>query len=327
MRRIKFPVKVQLRRIFIPLPRDTGPEPPLLCRGEGVISKSFFGTFGESKGDSVPLRRARLLAQKHSVVLDIELFEQIAHGEVLFLLAPDVDDDAARIHHDQTVAVLDGVLHVVRDHHGGEVVARNDLLGDLKHLVCGLRVERRSVFVEQQQIRLAQRRHQQRQRLTLTAGEQADLARHAVLQTQTERRELLTVELALLVRDAGMQTAPLTAAVREREVLLDAHGRGRTHHRVLEHTAEIFRALVLGQMRQVEAVKVDRAGIHRENARDQVERGGLAGAVAADDRDKIAVFQRQIEVVNRTLLIDRSGVERLVNTLEFEHVSGPPSWS
>ena len=124
-----------------------------------------------------------------------------------------------------------------------------------------------------------------------------------------------------------MQTAPLTAAVREREVLLDAHGRGRTHHRVLEHTAEIFRALVLGQMRQVEAVEVDRAGIHRENARDQVERGGLAGAVAADDRDKIAVFQRQIEVVNRTLLIDRSGVERLVKTLEFEHVSGPPSWS
>ena len=51
------------------------------------------------------------------------------------------------------------------------------------------------------------------------------------------------------------------------------------------------------------------------------------GAVAADDRDKIAVFQRQIEVVNRTLLIDRSGVERLVNTLEFEHISGPPSWS
>ena len=44
---------------FTPLPRDTCPEPRPPCGREGVISKSFFGTFGESKGDSVPLRSGR----------------------------------------------------------------------------------------------------------------------------------------------------------------------------------------------------------------------------------------------------------------------------
>ena len=57
--RIKFPIKVQLCRTFIPLPRDTCPEPPLPCRGEGVIAPGFSGTGGVSKGDSVPLRRRR----------------------------------------------------------------------------------------------------------------------------------------------------------------------------------------------------------------------------------------------------------------------------
>ena len=56
VRRIKFPIKVRLCRTFIPLPRDTCPEPPLPCRGEGVIAPGFFGTGGVSKGDRVPLR-------------------------------------------------------------------------------------------------------------------------------------------------------------------------------------------------------------------------------------------------------------------------------
>ena len=55
VRRIKFPIKVQLCRTFIPLPRDTCPEPPLPCRGEGGIVFGFSGTENVSRGDSVPL--------------------------------------------------------------------------------------------------------------------------------------------------------------------------------------------------------------------------------------------------------------------------------
>ena len=54
VRRIKFPIKVQLCRTFIPLPRDTCPEPPLPCRGERGIVFGFSGTENVSRGDSVP---------------------------------------------------------------------------------------------------------------------------------------------------------------------------------------------------------------------------------------------------------------------------------
>ena len=40
---MKFPIKVQLRRTFIPLLLDACPEPPLPCKGEGVIQIGFLG--------------------------------------------------------------------------------------------------------------------------------------------------------------------------------------------------------------------------------------------------------------------------------------------
>ena len=52
----------------------------------------------------------------------LEQFEQIGLVQVLLFLAGDVHDDAAFVHHDEPVAQADGVVHVVGDHHGGEVL-------------------------------------------------------------------------------------------------------------------------------------------------------------------------------------------------------------
>ena len=213
----------------------------------------------------------------------------------------------------------------MRYHHGGEVVTRDDLLGELEHLIGGFRVERRRVLIEQQQIRLTQGRHQQGQRLTLTAGQQADLARHAVLQTQTERCQLFAIERALLIRDARAEAALLAAAIRQRQIFLNAHRSGGAHHRVLKYSAEETRTLVLGQTGQVIAVQMDHAGIHRIHACNEVQRGGLARAVAADDGDKIAVLEGQVQVVDGTLFVYRARVEGLVNPFELQHFTWPPS--
>ena len=83
-----------------------------------------------------------LFAEQHTVALDIELLEQIADGEVLLFLTADINDNVTGIHHNQTVAVLDGILHVMRYHQCGEIVACDDLFGDLQHLICGFRIER-----------------------------------------------------------------------------------------------------------------------------------------------------------------------------------------
>ena len=51
------------------------------------------------------------------------------------------------MHHDEAVTVHDGVLHVVCDHHGSQVVIGNDLVGNLKHFGGCLRIERCGVLV------------------------------------------------------------------------------------------------------------------------------------------------------------------------------------
>ena len=62
------------------------------------------------------------------------------------------------------------------------------------------------------------------------------------------------VEGAFLIGNAVAQAARLAAPVGQGEVFLNAHGGGRTHHGVLKYTAEEARALMLGQVREVEAV-------------------------------------------------------------------------
>ena len=57
----------------------------------------------------------------------------------------------------------------------------------------------------------------------------------------------------------------------------------------------------------------------REGARDGVQHRGFARAVAADDRDKVAVLQRQIQSLQGDLLIDGSCIEGFVYILDLKH--------
>ena len=159
------------------------------------------------------LRKATLPERSLDLILAGDLLNPVSYTHLLLLLTADINDNTTGIHHNQTVAVLDGILHVMRYHQCGEIVACDDLFGDLQHFICGFRIERCGMLVEQQQIRLAQGGHQQGQRLTLTAGQQTNLTGHAVLQSQTERCQLFAVQLAFLVRNAGAEAALLTAAV------------------------------------------------------------------------------------------------------------------
>ena len=79
-----------------------------------------------------------------------ELLKKVGHGEVLLFLTRDIEDDAALVQHDEAVAVLDGVAHVVRDHQRGELTLAHDAVGQLHDLGGGLRIERGGVLVEQQ---------------------------------------------------------------------------------------------------------------------------------------------------------------------------------
>ena len=91
-----------------------------------------------------------------------------------FFLTADVEEDVPVVHHDQAVAEAQGVAHVVGDHQGGELLFADDGLGQSEHFLGSLGVEGCGVLVEQQQLWLGHRGHQEGQGLALAAGEQAD---------------------------------------------------------------------------------------------------------------------------------------------------------
>ena len=201
------------------------------------------------------------------------------------------------VHHDQAVAVGNGVAHIVGNHHGGQMVFLHNPLGRFQHLGRGLGVKGCGMLVQKQQLRLLQGRHQQCQRLTLTAGQQADLGGHPLLQSQIEDLQLLPIERAIRFGDAEAEGSGLAAARRQGKIFLDLHGGGGTHHGILEHPPNIFCPLVFRQGGHVHAVNEDFPGVHRENAGDGVEHGTLARAVAADDGDEVTLVHGQIQAV------------------------------
>ena len=212
----------------------------------------------------------------------------------------------------------------MRDHHRSKVVLADELVREFQHLSGGLGVERGSMLVEEEQLRLLNRCHQQRERLALTAGEQTDLGGHAVLKSEPEPGEHLPVVGALRLGDAPLQRARLAAARRDGEVLLNLHVGSRAGHGILEDAPDILRALMFAKARNVGAVDHDAARVNAPDARNGVEHGGLARTVAADHGDKVAVVQREVDAAERLFLIDRAGVEGLVDIRQFKHFPFPP---
>ena len=118
----------------------------------------------------------------------------------------------AVVQHDEAVAVLNGIAHVVRDHQRGELALAHDAVSELHDLGSGLRVEGCGVLIEQQQLGALERCHQQRERLALAAGERRDLGGQAGLKAEAETAEQLTVLLLFFFRHAPGKTAALAAA-------------------------------------------------------------------------------------------------------------------
>ena len=47
-----------------------------------------------------------------------ELCKQGFHGQFFLILTADIENDLPLVHHNEPVAVFDGILHIVRDHQG-----------------------------------------------------------------------------------------------------------------------------------------------------------------------------------------------------------------
>ena len=194
-----------------------------------------------------------------------------------------------------------------------------------QHLFRRGGVQRRRVLVQHQKLRRDHRRHQQRQRLPLPAGQQPHRRVHAVLQPQSQLRQLLPEALPLLFRHAGEGRHMLRRPqVRQREVFLDGEMRRCPFHGILKHSSDILAAFVLRAVGDVFPVQQDPAAAREERAADQVEQGAFACPVGADHRHEIAVRQMQRHAVQRLFLIDGAGVEGLGYVDDVKHLRPPP---
>ena len=116
------------------------------------------------------------------------------------------------MHHDEPIAVGNGVLHVVGDHHSGQLLISDDAVGGVQHLLRCFGIQRRCMLVQQQQLGLAQGGHEQGQCLTLAAGEQTDLGGQTVFQTQIQLLQQLPIVFPFRLGDAPFQAAARTTA-------------------------------------------------------------------------------------------------------------------
>ena len=117
---------------------------------------------------------------------NLKLIQQILGGQFLLLLTAYIIDDLALVHHNQPVADGNGVLHIVGNHNGSQVISGHDLLRQIQHLLGGLRIQRCRVLIQQQHLGLLQSGHQQGHCLALTAAEQAHLGGQAGIQPQIQ---------------------------------------------------------------------------------------------------------------------------------------------
>ena len=205
------------------------------------------------------------------------------------------------------------------------MILRHKLVGQLQHLGGGLGVQSSGVLVQEQELGLFQRGHQQRQRLTLAAGEKAHLAGEPVLQAKAQTAEHLLVPVLLGLGKAPPKPPLLTPAGRQGQILHDLHGGRGAHHGVLEHPADEGRPPVLRQVGDIGAADGDGALVHRPGAGHGVEHGALSGAVAADDGAEVPLVQGEAHPPQGLLLVDGPGVEGLPDLLNLKHLRRLPS--
>ena len=109
------------------------------------------------------------------------------------------------------------------------------------------------------------------------------------------------------------------------QIFRDLHIGSGSLHRILEHAAQELGPLMLGHTRHIHAVDLNGAEIRLPHAGDGILQGGLAGAVAADDGDKVAFLDVQVQTIQSGLGIDGARVKGLLQIGDLKHRRYLPS--
>ncbi len=114
--------------------------------------------------------------------LAFEVFVQVLSRQAGLVSPLVVCFDLTIFKDNQPVAVLDGVLQVVGDHQGRQVVLGDSLVRGVEEVLTGVGVEGGGVFIQQEDVWPLEGSHQETQGLPLATGEGARCGGHPVFQ-------------------------------------------------------------------------------------------------------------------------------------------------
>ena len=121
------------------------------------VSTRLVGALIMSHSDDDGLVLPPRLAPAHVV----ETLEQILWTDARALRSLQVVEYLTAVHHHNAITQVHRLLHGVRDHQGGELVALDDVVGEPNYLISAFGVERGGVLVEQKQFRFQPGSHEQ----------------------------------------------------------------------------------------------------------------------------------------------------------------------
>ena len=224
--------------------------------------------------------------------------------------------------HDGAAAHGQRLFHAVGHHQRGALFFLDDLPRQVEHEGAGLRVQRRRVLVEQQDFRGLQGRHQQADRLSLTAGEQPHLVLQAVFQPQFEPRQVFSVGLLAPLVQCRSQAASPTPGIGQGQVFLDGQELAGAGQRILEHPGHHRCPGGRIQPRHILTINANMSRTDGNLAGQGVEQRRLAGTVAADDGDELALGDLQIDTAKGVGFQRRADAKPHMNLLHANHVAG-----
>ena len=158
-----------------------------------------------------------------------------------------------------------GILHIMGNHQGGQVIPVNDLFRDIQNLCRCFRIKRRRMLVKEQKSGLFQGCHKQGQRLALASGKEADFAGHAEFQSELQNFQLFLILFSFLLRNSQPEGAVASPPCRQCQIFFYLHIGGSSRHRVLKHAPQIFGPFIFRQLGHIDAVYAYRTRVCIKN--------------------------------------------------------------
>ena len=213
----------------------------------------------------------------------------------------------------------------MRYHHCRQVLFLHHLIRQFHDDIRRFGVKCSGVFIQNQKFNRSQRCHNQRCRLSLSAGKRPQLDIHFIFQTQPQNGKLFLIEIFSCLIHTPAQTEGLALIIRQRHILKHCQIWTGACRRVLIDTPNGAISLKILHFCNILAANQHLSFLNGDAAADDIQHGGFARSITADNRNKFAVVHSQIKILKQQCFGNGAGIIDFFDMLQFKHAPHHPS--